>query len=115
MIKITIEENGRTQTYQSDSTIRSIEFWDGSAIGWGRRPEVTPKSFADMARAAGHTVTEVCVDGEMVDLTHVVKTDGAPMDAAALGEYFASGGVVNPGLTINIMHDYDDGIGCARR
>lgn len=92
MIKITIEENGKLTTYQSDSRIRSIEMWDGTAWTFG-----TVKYFSDLAREAGHVVTTVSPNGDMVemstdvDLTHVVATDGAPIDADAMSEYLTSG------------------------
>jgi len=83
MIKITIEENGKLTTYQSDSAIRLIEMWDGTAWSFG-----TVGSFAELARDAGHTVTSIDPFGDMVE--HVIATDGAPIDATAMADYLTA-------------------------
>lgn len=83
MIKITIEEAGKLTTYTSDSAIRSIEMWDGTAWTFG-----TVKYFADLARETGHIVTDVYETGDMVE--HSIATDGAPINAGAMADYLTS-------------------------
>lgn len=83
MIKITIEEAGKITTYTSDSAIRSIEMWDGTAWTFG-----TVRYFADLAAEAGHIVTDVLPTGDMVE--HAIATDGAPIDPTTMADYLTS-------------------------